>query len=526
MYKVLIADNVSDEGIEILQAAPDFEVSVQKDISAEDLLKEVGKYHALIVRSRTQVTKEVLAAGENLKVVGRAGVGVDNIDLDAATERGIVVLNAPEGNTISTAEHTVALMLALARHIPQANQSLKEGRWDRKTFVGTELAGKTLGVIGFGRIGSTVARIAQGLHMNVLAYDPFISEERAKEMGVTAASLETIITQADIITIHTPKTPETENLINKETIAKMKDGVRIINCARGGIVNEADLVEALKSGKVAGAALDVYAQEPPADFELFKLPNLVATPHLAASTVEAQVNVAIDVIKEVMAALRGEPLKSAVNMPILRPEAFAKVKPYLKLAERLGSFLGQILSGVLQEVEVTYSGQLADYAVSPLTAAVLKGLLRPAFGAEVNSVNASYLARKRGIKVTESKRSNGNYTNLIHLTVTTSSGRQQMAATLFGDGNPRIVQIDEYYIDTVPEGYLLVTKHKDRPGIIGAVGSLLGDGEINIASMQLGRNEVGGQAVMVLRVDQPIPQQLLDKLARYPDMEKVHFVTL
>ncbi|MBO8127048.1 MAG: phosphoglycerate dehydrogenase [Firmicutes bacterium] len=526
MYKVLIADNVSDEGIRLLLDAPEFEVSVRKGISAEELLEEIPAYHALIVRSRTQVTKEVLEAGEKLKVIGRAGVGVDNIDLEAATSRGVVVVNAPEGNTISTAEHTVALMMALSRHIPQANQSLKEGRWDRKKFLGTELTGKVLGIIGFGRVGSTVARIAQGLNMQVLAYDPYITEERARDMGVTAASLEEIFAQADYITVHTPKTPETENLINKETLAKMKDGVRIINCARGGIVNQEDLVEALRSGKVAGAALDVFPEEPPKDYGIFATPNLIATPHLGASTVEAQVNVAVDVIKEVMSALRGEPITNAVNMPVLRPEAFAKVKPFLSLAERLGKFTAQLLPGAIESVSVAYSGQLTEFNVSPLTTAVLKGLFRPAFGSEVNSVNAPYLARKRGIKVTESKQSNGNYSNLIQLEVQTDKGTRKMAATLFAENQPRIVQIGDYHIDAIPEGYLLVTRHKDRPGIIGAVGTILGDAEINIASMQLGRSDAGGEAVMVLGVDQPIPPKVLKKLVRYPDIDDVYFVRL
>lgn len=525
MYRVLIADNVSEEGIGILQEAPEFEVTVAKDISAAELLVEIPKYHALIVRSRTQVTAEVIQAADQLKVIGRAGVGVDNIDLEAATSKGVVVLNAPEGNTISTAEHTVAMMLSLARQIPQANQSLREGRWDRKKFVGVELSNKVLGVIGFGRVGSTVARIAQGLNMSILAYDPYITTERAREMGVKAATIEEIITQADFITVHTPKTPETENIINAEAFAKMKDGVRIINCARGGIVNEVDLLAALNSGKVAGAALDVYTQEPPADFTPFTHPNLVATPHLGASTVEAQVNVAIDVIKEVMAALRGQPLRNAVNLPMLRPEAFVKVKPYLDLGERLGKFMAQIHPGALRQVEITYSGILAEMTVSPITNAILKGLFRPAFGNEVNSVNAPYLARKRGIKVVETKHSNGNYNNLIELQIQTDAGTEKVAASLFAD-QPKIVQIGEYRIDARPEGYLLVTKHKDRPGMIGAVGTILGDATINIAGMQLGRSDVGGEAVMVLEVDHPIPADLLKKLERYPDINKVHFVTL
>lgn len=526
VYKVLIADSVSTEGIEKLQAAPEFEVTVAPDISAQDLVREIPKYHALVVRSRTQVTAQVLEAGEKLKVVGRAGVGVDNIDLDAATSRGVVVLNAPEGNTVSTAEHTVSMMMALSRQIPEANQSLREGRWDRKKFMGVELSNKVLGIIGFGRVGSYVAKIAQGLNMSILAYDPFITADRAKEMGVTAASIDEIFAQADYITIHTPKTPETENLINKDAFAKMKDGVRIINCARGGIVNEADLIEALDLGKVAGAAFDVYPQEPPADYSFFAHPKIVATPHLGASTIEAQVNVAVDVIKEVMSALRGEPLRNAVNIPMLRPEVFLRVKPYLDLGERLGMFMAQIIPGAMQEVEISYSGLLADLNVSPITTAILKGLFRPAFGHEVNAVNAPYLARKRGIRVIETKHTEGNYNNLIQLWVQTDKGWQTMAASLFGEGEPRIVQIGEYHIDAKPVGHLLVTRHKDRPGIIGAVGTILGDAEINIAGMQLGRSDVGGEAVMVLGVDQTLPEKVLQKLERYPDMHEVHFVTL
>jgi len=527
MYKVLITDPLSEYGIQKLLEAPDVEVVQKPGLSPSDLLAEIGEYDALLVRSQTQVTAEVLAAGTKLKAVGRAGVGVDNIDTNAATQAGVVVINAPDGNTISTAEHSFAMLMAVARNIPQAYRKLADGTWDRKSFQGVELNGKVLGVIGFGRIGTEVAKRAKAFHMQVLAYDPFLTEERAAKVGVTSASVDEIVKQADFITVHTPLTKETRHLLGSREFAMMKDGVRVINCARGGIIDEKALYEAILTGKVAGAALDVFEVEPPVDNPLIGLPQVVVTPHLGASTVEAQENVAVDVSEEILKVLRGEAFKNAVNLPAVPAHVMEKLQPYYTLGERLGNFLAQISVGSVQEITITYSGELTEVDTAPLTRTILKGVLSYRLGDGVNYVNAPLLAKTREIAVVEQKSSqNKGFMNLLTLTIKTSLETKSVSGTLLNGYGPRIVKIDGYAIDVSPEGYLLYVHHNDRPGVIGHVGTILGSNAVNIATMQVGRRDVGGDAIMMLTVDKPLAPDLLDQLGELAEIKSVTQVEL
>jgi D-3-phosphoglycerate dehydrogenase len=527
MYKVLITDPLSEFGIQKLLEAPDVQVTQLPGLSPSDLLSVIGEYDALLVRSQTQVTAEVIAAGTRLKAVGRAGVGVDNIDVNAATQSGVVVINAPDGNTISTAEHTFAMLMAVSRNIPQAHKKLTDGTWDRKSFQGVELNGKVLGVIGFGRIGTEVAKRAKAFNMKVLAYDPFLTEDRAAKVGVTHATIDEIIQTADYITVHTPLTKETRHLISSKEFAKMKDGVRIINCARGGIIDEKALYEAILTGKVAGAALDVFEQEPPVDNPLIGLPQVVVTPHLGASTVEAQENVAVDVSEEILKVLRGEPFKNAVNLPSIPGDVLEKIKPYFKLGERLGQFLAQVSLGSVQEITITYSGDLTEVDTAPLTRTVLKGVLSFRLGEGVNYVNAPLLAKTRDITVTEQKSSlNRGFMNLLTLTIKTNLETRTVSGTLLNGYGARIVKIDDYAIDVAPEGYLLYVHHNDRPGVIGRVGTILGSNDVNIATMQVGRRDVGGDAIMMLTVDKPVSAELLDTLGELSEIKSVTQIEL
>ncbi|UFJ42827.1 phosphoglycerate dehydrogenase [Brevibacillus humidisoli] len=527
MYKVLISDPLSEQGIQKLLDAPDVEVVRQTNLSPSDLLAVIGEYDALLVRSQTQVTAEVLAAGKRLKAVGRAGVGVDNIDLAAATQAGIVVINAPDGNTISTAEHSFAMLMAVARNIPQAHKKLVDGTWDRKSFQGVELNGKTLGVIGMGRIGSEVAKRAKAFNMKVIGYDPFLTDERAQKLGVINGSIDDILREADFITVHTPLIKETHHLISSAEFAKAKTGLRIVNCARGGIIDEKALYEAILSGKVAGAALDVYEEEPPVDNPLIGLPQVVTTPHLGASTVEAQENVAIDVSEELLKVLREQPFKNAVNLPSIPAHVMEQVQPYFDLGEKLGSFLAQVTVGSLQEITITYSGELADVDTSPLTRTILKGILAFRLGDEVNFVNAPHLAKVREINVTEQKSSQSRgFTNLLTVAITTNLETRIVAGTRLNGYGPRIVKIDNYTIDLAPEGQLLYIHHNDRPGVIGRVGSILGSNEVNIATMQVGRRDVGGDAIMVLTVDKALSAELLDTLGELGEITSVTQIEL
>ncbi len=526
MFKVLITDPLSPQGTEILRQAQDVEIVEKTDLSPEALLKEIEDADALLVRSQTQVTAEVIQAAKRLKVIGRAGVGVDNIDVDAATGKGIIVINAPDGNTISTAEHTFAMLIALARNIPQAYRSLIRGEWDRKRFVGVELRDKRLGIIGLGRIGMEVAKRAKAFHMDVIAHDPYLTPDRAEKIGIRQASLDEVIQTSDFITVHTPLTKETRHLIDSRAVEKMKPGVRILNCARGGIVDEGALLEAIQTGKVAGAALDVFETEPPGKHPLLQLPQVIATPHLGASTREAQENVAVDVCVEVLHILRGEPFKNAVNLPSIPAELQEKLRPYQSLAENLGRFALQATQGALCSVTVTYSGELTGLDTAPLTRTILKGALST-YLSDVNYVNATFLAKERGVRVTEQKVSDlRGFTNLITVEVGTDRRRRTVAGTLLNGLGARIVNIDGYPIDVLPRGHLLLIQHRDQPGAIGRVGTLLGKHGINIATMQVGRRDVGGQAIMMLSVDKPVPPEIQQSLARLENIETVQEIDL
>lgn len=525
--KVLITDPISEEGIKILKSEPGIQVDVETKLTKEQLIEKIKDYDALIIRSETQVTKEVIEAGKKLKIIGRAGVGIDNVDVPAATEKGIIVANAPEGNMIAACEHTISMMLAMSRNIPQANTSLKGGKWERSKFMGVEVMGKTLGVIGMGRIGGEVTKRARCMGMEVLAYDPFTTPERAQALGAKLTTLDEIYEKADYITVHTPLIPSTRHMISTPQFDKMKKGVRIINCARGGIIDEAALLEALKNGKVAGAALDVFEKEPPVGNPLLELNQVIATPHLGASTKEAQINVAIMIAEQVLNAFKGQPVTTALNIPIMKPEAMEKIKPFLPLAESLGRFIAQLTDGQLKEIGVEYRGELSQKDVSLVTIAVLKGLLDVKMGEYVNYVNAKSIATERGIKVVESKFGDvGDYTNLITVTVKSDSIEHKVSGTIFGNKDARIVEIDGYRIDAVPSGYMIVTRHKDRPGVIGNVGSVLGKNNINIAGMVVGRSAVRGEAIMILSVDDEVPQAVLKEAVDKAELYDARYVTL
>jgi len=510
--RILVTDKVSERGVALLQQ--EFTVDVRNSLTPEELLAIIPEYDALVIRSETKVTKAVIEAAVRLKVIGRAGVGVDNIDVPAATAKGIIVLNAPDGNTVAATEHTMAMMLALARNIPQAYVSTQNGKWERSKFVGVEMRGKTLGIIGLGRIGSGVAKRAAALEMNIIACDPFMSAERAKELALELVELDRIFAEADFITLHLPLTAETKQLINKEAFAKMKKGVRIVNCARGGIIDEAALVEAIKEGRVAGAALDVFEQEPAdPNNPLLALDNVIFTPHLGASTQEAQIGVAVDVAAGVGLALKGEPVTTAVNMPPISGKTMELIKPYLNLAEKMGSLAVQLSDGRINKIEVEYRGEISEVDTKMLTIATVKGVLNPILQETINYVNAQPVAKSRGITVKEIKTKElENFANLLSVRVATDKGEHRITGTLFGKEESRIVGLDGYRVDVEPEGWLLLVPHTDRPGIIGKVGSILGENEINISSMQVGRTEVAGKSIMVLSVDADIPTTAMLKI--------------
>ena len=514
--KVLAMDKTAEEGLKILRDAG-IEVDAKAGLSEDDLVKIIPQYDGLIVRSETKVTPKIIGAADNLKIAGRAGVGVDNIDLPSATQRGIIVVNSPEGNTVAAAEHTWAMLLAMTRQIPQAHGKLKAGNWDKKSFKGVEVLNKTLGIVGLGKIGKRVASYALGMGMKVIAYDPFVTADYGKSLGVEIKTLEEVIKEADFITLHIPKTKETAGIINADAIAKMKKGVRIVNVARGGIIDETALYEALKSGKVAAAALDVFEKEPlPADSPLLTLDNVVVTPHLGASTIEAQVNVAIDVAEQIVEVLKGGAARSAVNIPSMKPELIAPVRPFMGIAEKLGIIAAQIVKGAIQKVEVEYSGEIAENNVSPLTTTVLKGLFTPIMGiSKVNFVNAPIIAKDRGVEVVESKRKEiKDFASLILLKIKTEKETKEVGGTVFTGAGDRLVLIDGYRVDAVPEGYILILTNFDKPGMIGKVGDLLGQHQINIASMKVGRIKAGEKAVMVLNVDSALSDKILQDLTK------------
>lgn len=524
--RVLVLDHIHPQAIEIL--APYAEVSESPPLSEAELKAVIGQYQALLVRSQTKVTAAAIEAADQLKIIARAGVGVDNIDLEAATRKGIMVVNSPEGNTIAAAEHTLALMLGMARHLPAGDASLKANEWRRKDFMGSELHQKTLGVVGLGKIGAHVARVAGALGMQVLAYDPFISHERAKQLGAEVVSLEKLFAQADYITLHVPKTKETQHMINADSLARMKPGVRIINCARGELIDTPALVAALQSGQVAAAALDVFEQEPLKDSPLQTLGNkVILTPHLGASTEEAQINVALDVAHQVARLLQGEPVHNAINIPSMMPRLLTEVQPYFALAEKLGQFVGQLQSSALEKVSISYGGELSEKSTDPLKVALLKGLLQPTLREHVNYVNAEYIARERGLQLKESKFHTCDYANQISLEVTfEDNSTRRVSGSIIGEGQERIVNIDGFPISMIPEGFLLVIPHPDKPGMVGLIGELLGRHDINISGIQLGRRTRRGPAVMVVNIDESLDPEVLKSLQQHPDFAQTRLVVL
>lgn len=525
--KVLVMDGVSEEGLIPLRQNKEIEVVIGSKMTEDELVQIIPDFDGMIVRSATKVTERVVESAVKLKVIGRAGVGVDNIDLQAATRKGVLVVNAPDGNTIAATEHTIAMMLALARSIPQAVMKIKGCVWDKKAFLGVELRGKVLGVLGLGRIGSAVAKRSQALEMDVVAYDPFITEEKAASMAVELVTLEELYRRSDFITIHMPKTKDSYHMINDQALSLMKKDVRIINCARGGIIDEEALYRAMVEERVAGAALDVFEKEPNTESPLLQLSNFIATPHLGASTREAQLNVAVDVSEEVVAALTGNVVKNTVNIPSISPKTLVLVRPYLGLAEKLGRFQAYLVSGRIKRVEVIYSGELARQDVAPITTAVVKGLLDPILQETVNFVNAPTLARSRGIQVLQAVDGLGEgYSSLITVKVYSDKEEKTISGTLFGDNDPRIVMIDGYRVDAVPSGYMLYVPHTDKPRIIGPVGTLIGDHNINIASMQVGRKVIGGKAIMLLSVDCEVPETTLKKIAEIEGVLDVKMIKL
>lgn len=527
MFKVLVCDPLSEEGLEPIRNNPQFQLDVLTNLSKDELFDRIGQYDALLVRSQTQVDAALLQAADKLQIIGRAGVGVDNIDLKAATEQGILVVNAPDGNTNSAAEHTMAMLMALARNIPQAYMSLKNGNWDRKSFIGIELKGKTLGVIGLGRIGAEVAQRAKGQRMQVIAYDPFLSEEKAEKMGVKKGTVDEVVRAADFVTVHTPLLKETKHLLNAQAFSLMKQGVYIINCARGGIIDEDALYEALQQGKVAGAALDVFEVEPFVDHKLLNLPQVIATPHLGASTVEAQEIVAVDVCDDVVRYFTGQAVKNPVNLSAVPKEVLQKVEPYLMLGEKLGSFIQDVSQGIVQELRVTYSGELQDFDVSPLTRNVVKGFLRSRLGESVNEVNAKLFADRLGITIIEQKTSQSKgFTSLLTVEVVAENGTHKVAGTLVNGLGARIVRVDDFVVDVPLEAHLLFIQHLDQPGAIGRVGMSLAEERINIASMQVGRAEKGGAAIMMLTVDKHVKPASVKKLTTLADIQDVIAIEL
>jgi len=516
--KILISDSLAEEGVSILKKQKNFKVDIKTKLTPEELKKIIGDYNVLIVRSQTKVTKDIIKSAKKLKYIGRAGVGLDNVDVEEASKHGIIVMNAPGGNTISTAEHAFSLIMSLARNIPQANASLKRGEWARKKFLGVELYGKTLGIIGLGRIGGEVAKRALSFAMKVVAYDPFLIPERAKSLGIESVDLNTLFKKSDYITVHAPLKEDTRYIIGEKSFKKMKKGVRIINCARGGIVDENALARAIEEGSIAGAALDVYEKEPPGQTKLITMDKVIATPHLGASTEEAQINVAIDIANSIKDAVMKKGIRNAVNVPSIEPELYAIIEPYLILAEKMGSMHAQLIEGYVNKVKIKYVGDIIKYNLNHMTRSIVKGLLEPVLEENVNYVNALVIAGERGIKITEEKTKEiEDFANLISIEVESDKMKNLIAGTLFTKIDPRIVKINKFYIDAVPEGHMLVIYNQDKAGIVGQIGTILGESGINIAGMNFGRAKAGGEAITVLNVDSEVPQNVLSKIkkARY-----------
>jgi D-3-phosphoglycerate dehydrogenase len=526
-YRVLVSDPLAEEGIEILRR--EVQVDVKTDLSEEALVGIIGDYDALLVRSGTQVTAPVIEAATKLRFIGRAGAGVDNIDTDAATRRGIIVANAPEGNTLAATEHTCAMMLSLARNIPQANASVKSKQWKRSKFMGVEVNEKTLGIVGFGRIGREVAKRAAAMNMRCIAYDVFIAEVVARELGVEIVDLPELFRRADFITVHTPLTKETRHMINAETIGTMKDGVRIVNCARGGIIDEKALYDAVLAGKVAGAALDVFEEEPPFDSPLMTLDRVVMTPHLGASTVEAQANVAVSVARQCLSVLEGGDAKYVVNAPMIPAEQAEALEPFVTLANKMGRLLMQMVEGRLEGISLTYSGEIpfVNQTSRHLTRQTVKAILDQILHLPVNLVNAEVVAKERGIRISETVTGETRgFKNLIELTIQTDKGEETIAGSVFSRSRIRIVGIGGYTMDLDPTGHLIISKHLDRPGVIGRAATTLGRIDVNIAGMQVGRIRPGEEAIMVLNVDSDVPPEAIEEIRKHPGIFSAWFVDI
>jgi D-3-phosphoglycerate dehydrogenase len=520
--RVLVSDNLGEIGIQMFQEAEGIDVDVKTGLPPEELKAIIGDYDALVIRSATKVTEDLLEAGKKLKVVGRAGIGLDNVDIPAATKRGVVVMNTPGGNVVTTAEHTISMMLSLTRNIPQGTATLKEGLWEKKKLQGREIFNKVLGVIGYGKIGSIVADRARGLKMRVVIYDPFVTPEQIEKTGFEAVTLEELYKQADYITIHVPKLKNTQGMINKEAFDQMKTGVMLVNCARGGIINEADLYDAIEAGKVAGAALDVFETEPPTDNPLLTLDRLICTPHLGASTKEAQTNVAVAVAEQIIDYLQTGTILNAVNAPSVTGELLEKLHPFLFLGDRIGSLQTQLNAGAVEEVHIEYKGEFHGLDLSPVTTAILKGLLTPIVSDDVNFVNAQVLAKERGIKVTEATQAMvEDYSNLITVRVMTSDGEGTVSGTVFGKNDARIVVINNFRLEMIPEGHLALIQNVDIPGSIGEIGTKLGQFNVNISRMHVGQEEDGERNIIFLQLDTPLADEVVAELDSLKTVKRV-----
>lgn len=529
MPKVLVSDKLSEQGLAVLKSGKGLEINVKTGLPPEEIKKIISGYDAWIVRSATKATAELIQAADSLKIIARAGIGVDNVDLPAATKKGVVVMNTPSGNAVTTAEHAIAMMFAIARKVPQATASIKSGKWEKGKFMGTELCNKYLGVVGVGNIGRIVADRALGLKMKVLGYDPFLSKEAADKLGVELIELDDLFRRADFITVHVPLSDKTKNLIDKVAFQKMKKGVYVINCARGGIVNEEDLLWAIEQGIVKGAALDVFVQEPPpATHPLLKMEQVIYTPHLGAATDEAQENVAIEVAELVVDYFANGTIKNAVNFPSVTGEMAKILRPYIILAEKLGSLQGQLTSKLPAEVAIEYRGEIMDYHTAPVTQALLKGLLSAmSSDVAVNYVNASLVAKEKGLKVVESKvREHQNFATLITLTLKNGQEERSISGSIFGKTNPRIVQMGSFYLEAVPEGTILVIHNQDRPGVIGRIGTFLGERQINISRMQLGLEKGKSEAIALYNVEGDVTPKIVRELEKLPDIISVKKVVL
>ncbi|NLJ26477.1 MAG: phosphoglycerate dehydrogenase [Deltaproteobacteria bacterium] len=525
--KILICDGMHESGLALLQAAEGIQVDAPDQLSAEEIKARLHEYDAMVVRSRTKVTADMLENASRLKVIGRAGTGVDNIDVHAAIARGILVMNTPGANAMAAAEHTLALMFALARHIPQANQSMREGRWEKKRFMGTELYHQTLGIIGLGKIGSIVADRAIGLKMDVLGYDPHILPEAAAILGVEWVPLDELLARSDFLTLHTPSTSETRYIINRHTLAKAKPGIRILNCARGDLIDEEALYDALMSGHVAGAALDVFNQEPPTGNPLLQLPNVISTPHLGASSFQAQANVARAIASQILDFLQLGIIRNAVNFPSISPKDYERIRPYLLLAEKLGSLQGQIVSPI-QRLEIEYSGpELQEVPLEPLTQSVIKGLLDPILAEKVNLVNAHLLLKERQIELVAATASESRgYTGKITVKVKGKQGDSSAAGTVFAKEEIRLVRFNNYRLEAELEGINLLIQNLDKPGTIGFIGTTLGNYQVNIANMHLSRTPERGTAIAIIRIDEEAPEEALYTLRSHPNILSVQQVKL